>query len=252
MSEQKFPANQWVERQESGMWPLLTSLDVSGEEFRDEILSRFINNSISPLEKLLIRKTGFGLLAYNSMISAERHYNHIQELDVYECKDVTGQIVQKFMTTMPALRYLSASRLRATDIFDAPGIDPNGDDHGQEWVCKNIHTLKLCIDMGEEFGPTSPEYADRQRHLYRRLSELKSLKILGMGRGFFQWVVSADKVIGGQYFRLSVGLEQLASLVRLKECSFGPQQYLNLKDIEWMMHTFKSLEAVSTFMKDDP
>ncbi|KAF9993549.1 hypothetical protein BGZ79_001759 [Entomortierella chlamydospora] len=153
---------------------------------------------------------------------------------------------------MHALRYFSAGRLRATDIFDAPGMDPNGDDHGQEWVCKNIHTLKLRIDMGEEFGPTSPEYVERQRHLYRRFSELKPLKILDMGRTHYRCTVSADSVIGGQYFRLSAGLEQLVSLVRLKECFWGAQQYLNLKDIEWMMRTLKSLEVVSTFMKNDP
>ncbi|KAF9352243.1 hypothetical protein BGX26_009910, partial [Mortierella sp. AD094] len=239
----QFLMDEWVSHMESGMWPLLTSLDVSGYEFHDKGLSRFINSSPLPFEKFLVERTGFGPLAYNSLISTERQYNHIQELNIYGCREVKSPMIQKFMTTMPVLRYFSAGRLLATDILDAPGLDRDGDDHGQEWICKNIRTLILCIDMGLESGLRSSEYAERQRHVYRRLSELKFLEILHVDRRLASYELG--KIVRSLDIRLRDGLGQLASLDRIREFLFAPQESMTLGEIEWMISTWKSLKVVS-------
>ncbi|KAF9994653.1 hypothetical protein BGZ79_000559, partial [Entomortierella chlamydospora] len=244
-----FSIYDWVDHIQSGMWPLLTSLEVLGGKFHDSGLSRFIESRRLSLEKLLVTRTGFGPMAYNSLISREQHYNHIQELEIYGCVDVTGHMIQKFMTTMPALRYFSAGRLRATDILDVPGMDSNGDDHGQEWICKNIRTLRLCIDMGLESDPSTLEYVERQKHIYRRLSDLKSLEVLNVSRklGPHGWHEDAQRLD----LRLSAGLGQLASLKRIREFLFEPGQSLTLKDIEWMIKTWKLLEVIAQDMNTD-
>ncbi|KAF9343417.1 hypothetical protein BGX26_005774, partial [Mortierella sp. AD094] len=234
MYGQQFLIDEWVGHIESRMWPLLTSLNVSGEEFHDKGLSRFIDSSHLPLEKFLVERTGFGPLAYNSMISTERHYNHIQELDIYGCTEVESHMIQKFMTTMPTLRYFSAGHLRATDILDAPSLDRDGDDRGQEWVCKNIRTLRLCIDMGLEFDPSSSEYAERQRRVYLRFSELRFLEVLDVGR---ELTTNGHDDDSGQRLdlKLRAGLEHLASLDRIREFLFAPQKSMTFEEIEWMI-----------------
>ncbi|KAF9993548.1 hypothetical protein BGZ80_001976 [Entomortierella chlamydospora] len=251
-SGDNFLMDAWASYAESGIWPLLTSLDVSGEEFHDNGLFRFIKSRLLPLEKFLVRRTGFGPMAYNFIISTERHYNHIQELDIYECVNVTSHMIQKVMTTMHALRYFSAGHLRATDILDTFSLDPNGNDHGQEWICKDIRTLGLCIDMGQEFDSSSPEYAERQRHVYRRLSELKFLEVLDVGKGLGGCNSNGyDKSARGLDFRLSAGLGLLASLDRIRKLFFAPQPSMALKDVEWMISTWKSLKVVSPCLSND-
>ncbi|KAG0011806.1 hypothetical protein BGZ80_000411, partial [Entomortierella chlamydospora] len=249
MFEDHFLMDEWVDYIESGMWPLLTSLDVSGVEFHDEGLSRFIKSRLFPLEKLLVENTVFGPIAYNSIISAERHYNHIQELEIFKCTEVTSGMIRGLLTAMPALRYFSAGRLYVTDILDTPGVDCNGDGRSQEWTCKNIRTLRLCIDMGQEFDPSCSEYAERQRQVYRRLSELRLVETLDVCRGISYR--QRDKDPRRLDLRLSAGLEQLASLGRIRELLFVPCQSLTPRDVDWMTKTWKSLEAISQNMNRD-
>ncbi|KAF9170705.1 hypothetical protein BGX21_003870 [Mortierella sp. AD011] len=255
----KFQVHQWVYYIEAGMWPLLTCLDVLGEEFYDEALSRVISRLPLSLEKLLVRATGFGRMAFNSLISAERHYNHIRELELFACSDVTSSMIQQIMVKMPALESFSANRLCVTDILGTPSetnrndgdVGDNGRHHGsgQEWVCKNLRTLRLCIDMGVASDPTTLEYNERQRQVHLRLSTLQSLEILELSRNlpYRAGIVKVRKLD----HKMNTGLRHLASLKRIRKFLFRPGQSLTTEEIEWMTDTWKSLSTVSRNMNLD-
>ncbi|KAF9356334.1 hypothetical protein BGX26_005405 [Mortierella sp. AD094] len=219
LTRAKFQVDQWVKDVESGVWSRLTCLDVQGEEFHDEGLSCVIKSLPLPLEKFMVKATGFGPMAFDALITTERHYNHIQELELSGCLDVESSMIQKIMAKMPALEYFSANRLFATDIVDTSGVDQNGDNDGQEWICKNLRTLKLCIDMGATSDPSTLEYKERQRQVYSRLSELELLETLEVGRDLVILGLKAEvrRLENGA----SAGLGQLLSLKRLKEVSIN-------------------------------
>ncbi|KAG0011809.1 hypothetical protein BGZ80_000414, partial [Entomortierella chlamydospora] len=180
MTGTSFRVDKWVKLVESGAWPRLTCLDVLGEEFKDEGLCRVIESLPLPLEKFMVRSTEFGHRSFNALMSAERHYNHIQELELAGCLDVTSCMIQQIMTKMPALENFSAYRLYVTDILGTSTTNRNDTKNNQEWVCTNLRALRLCIDMGETFHPSSLEYDELQRQVYHRLSNLKVLETLNI------------------------------------------------------------------------
>ncbi|KAF9172525.1 hypothetical protein BGX20_005458 [Mortierella sp. AD010] len=228
---ENFLIDQWAKHVESGAWPHLTCLDVQDEEFHDEGLSCVFRNLQSPLEKLMVRETGFGPMAFEVLITTKRHYCHIRELDISQCKDTTSSMIQKIMTKMPALVYFSANRLFATDILGTSREDQNGDGDGQKWVCKNLRTLKLCIDMGIASDPNTLEYEERQRQVYSRLSELEFLETLEVGNLLSLKETEVQRLDS----RPNAGLGQLLSLKRLKGISSKRGHSLDLKDIELMI-----------------
>ncbi|KAG0007171.1 hypothetical protein BGZ80_004992 [Entomortierella chlamydospora] len=174
----------WVEQIESGKWSDLTCLDFVGQGFGDNELFRMIESLPLPLEKLRVESTFFGRDSFRSLMSLERHYTNLRELNLSGCWNVTSGMVQQIMTKMPLLESLFADYLCVTDVLDASDVDRNGEDNGQDWICKNIRTLRLCINLGGEFDTSSQEYDERQRHVYRRLSNLKLIEILEVGRNF--------------------------------------------------------------------
>ncbi|KAG0011808.1 hypothetical protein BGZ80_000413 [Entomortierella chlamydospora] len=230
-TRESFLIDQWVKHVESGAWSRLTCLDVQGEEFHDEGLSCVFKNLQSPLEKLMVRETGFGPMAFEALITTKRHYCHIRALDLSLCMDTTSSMIQKIMTKMPALVYFSANRLFVTDILGTSREDQNDNDDDQEWVCKNLRTLKLCIDMGVGSDPNTLEYEERQRQVYSRLSELEFLETLEVGNLLFLRDTEVQRLDS----RPNAGFGQLLSLKRLKVVSIKQGHSLALKDIELMM-----------------
>ncbi|KAF9172523.1 hypothetical protein BGX21_005386 [Mortierella sp. AD011] len=220
----------WVEQIESGMWSDLTFLDFVGQGFGDNELFRMIENLRLPLEKLRAESTSFGRDSFKSLISLERHYTNLRELNLSGCWDVTSGMIQQIMTKMPLLESLSADYLCVTDVLDASNMDRNSEDNGQEWICKNIRTLRLCINLGGEFDPSSQEYDERQRHVYRRLSNLELIEILEVGRSFLDR--NRRDSVQRMDSRPNSGLEYLLSLKRLKSFSCDPNEYLTMRDIE--------------------
>ncbi|KAF9172524.1 hypothetical protein BGX21_005385 [Mortierella sp. AD011] len=239
MTGTSFRVDKWINLVESRAWPRLSCLDVLGEEFKDEGLCRVIKSLPLPLEKFMVRSTGFGHRSFNALMSAERHYNHIQELELAGCLDVTSDMIQQIMTRMPALEYFSACRLYVTDILGISIMDHKDTKNNQEWVCTNLRTLRLCIDMGKAFDPGSSGYDELQRQVYHRLSNLKVLETLNVGRDlpYLEHLkyLEANASVQRLDSRPSAGLGYLLSLERLKKFSSKPGESLTLRDIELMM-----------------
>ncbi|KAF9114377.1 hypothetical protein BGX27_011010 [Mortierella sp. AM989] len=246
----KFQVDRWVEYIESGMWPQLTSLDVLGEEFHDEGLSRVIERLPLPLTKMLVKTTDFGPMAFHSLISISRHYTHLQELELFACSNVTSSMIQQVMVTMPALEHFSANRLCVTDIFGISSKHQSGiSGYGGSWICKNLRILKLCIDMGVDSDPQALEYVEQQRQVHQRLSKLERLEVLEVSRDlpYREGIVKVRKLD----HRLSTGLGHLSSLKRLRKFQFKPGQTLTMEEIEWMASTWEFLTTVSRNMNLD-
>ncbi|KAF9199298.1 hypothetical protein BGZ49_010614, partial [Haplosporangium sp. Z 27] len=250
-SKDRFSMDQWVECIESGMWPRLKRLDILGPQFHDEGLARVIKSIPSPLEKLRVTSTGFWFMAFDTLLATERHYKHIQELDFLACPGVTSDMIQKIMTMMPALTFLSADHLHVTDIVDAMHKKPYTESSGRDWVCNNLRVLKLFIEMEEAPDPITPEYENRQRQVYQRLGKLTKLETLDVSRKFSCTGLSDFNDLRRLDHKLSAGLGHLASLKQLRKFLFSPGQSLTMEEIEWMISSWKCLNSVSRCMNPD-
>ncbi|KAF9426621.1 hypothetical protein BGZ76_002675 [Entomortierella beljakovae] len=236
----KFPLYLWVEGIKSGFWPRLNSLDVQGHEFADYELSQAIDNIVSSLKILRAKGTGFGPESLESLLSADRHYNYIQELELFSCTEVTSSMIQKILMKMPALVYFSADILGASDILGT------SDEHqdSREWVCINLRTLRLCIDMETDWDEFSDECREQQRKVHQRLATLEKLEILEVSRTVNRYSQGLkDRMLSHS---LGNGLGYLSSLKRLREFMFSSSnQKFTMKEVEWTLNSWKSLALIS-------
>ncbi|KAF9199448.1 hypothetical protein BGZ49_010449, partial [Haplosporangium sp. Z 27] len=228
---------------ESGMWRHLDCLNLYGYEVDDERLSRIFKAQPSSLKKLNISGTGFGEMAFEALISTERHYDHIQELDLLECSNVTSTMIRQIMMTMPALQRFSTDRLYATDMFDDSTDGKPDNDDGGKWVCKNLRHLQLRIDMGITSDPQTAEYGERQRRVYSQLSELELLETLDVST--YRCLRVPKYEVRDLDFRIGTGFEFLASLKKLRVFIFERGHIFTEKEIDWITSNWRSLRTMS-------
>ncbi|KAF9199299.1 hypothetical protein BGZ49_010615 [Haplosporangium sp. Z 27] len=247
----KFLVNKWAaDGIESGMFEHLASVDFLGERIHDKELSRMLKAIPSSLDKLSVKATGFGELAFNTLLSIERHYNFIQDLELFACFNVTSAMTQQIMMTMPALKSFSANHIYCTDILGISDSDQQcAISDSQDWVCKDLRVLRLCIDMGVASDPNTLEYQERQREVHRKLSTLRQIEVLEVSRDL-AYRAEITKVRRLDH-RLEAGLGYLISLRRLKKFLFKPGQSLTAQEIDWMTGNWETLTTVSRNMNLD-
>jgi hypothetical protein len=132
------------------------------------------------------------------------------------------------------------------EILHVPGIFASEITESRPWVCHQLRELKIRILVRET-------EQDLQPFVFERLSTLVRLTRLDMS-----YSCRDSSANGVLEFRLDCGLGQLASLQELRTVGFyhgskvKRSQRLKMKDVEWMIDSWKNLKGIYGHLNRDP
>jgi len=211
-------------------WSQLDNLNIPSSP-KDEqwasILER-IGNCFENVTCLHLDKGEFGP---RSVKILGPHFSNLVGLRLTSCN---SSVITDVLCSCPMLEILHVPDIFANDIAE-----------GGHWVCQQLLELKMRIRVkGRE------QYL--QPLVFERLSTLVRLTTLDMN------CTNGDNGEGLLEFRLDCGLGQLASLQELRTVVFyngytlKPWQQLEMKDVEWMIGSWKKLKGIHGGLNRDP
>ncbi|KAF9938949.1 hypothetical protein BGZ65_011839 [Modicella reniformis] len=163
------------------------------------------------------------------------HFPWLKRLNILQNYANTNAWVLEVLKSCPQLESLIADRFPIQDVteVDIP------------WGCEvSLKRLEVCFQISS----TAKDDNEKQEVLFKRLSKLHNLERLDIS--------NQDESPGNVQslnFRLSQGLDQLATLTCLKELVLDyTKQQMTIEDVEWMIRhwrNFKSVEGTLN-MKD--
>ncbi|KAF9187944.1 hypothetical protein BGZ50_001675 [Haplosporangium sp. Z 11] len=230
--------------------PLLENLKLWCHHLKDSDLARILK--VCPrMTVLSVPETGFGPLAFESLV---RHFSYLQELNIEQCRQVTGAMCQHVLASCPELRRFYADRLNVGDMIRAASRRETkqqqhfqqqeqqqqaGEEGGsntilpQGWVCTKMEIMHVYL-CGSKNGPQ-----DWQCWAMEQISKLTRLEELCI-----------DPPIAGQghskcgiQLRLENGLEMLSSLKRLEDVSVADQN-MEQEDIYQILQMWPALSRL--------
>ncbi|GJJ67966.1 hypothetical protein EMPS_00312 [Entomortierella parvispora] len=237
----RFAMERFTQYLQTGKWPGLVSLDVTGDEVLDELLAKMLqskaNSGVRKPQSLMLTKTGFGSKSFAAIQEEGTLVQSIQTLDLHACFSVSSKMLQKMLETMPNLKHLSADRICEKDIV-----------MGSNWICHGLEHLEILIDLNDDNRCLS--LVARQERMYDRLALLTRLKVLGVTR-YAAGSASSDSATKMTHL-LENGLGRLATLKRLRSFKFSPgHQWMSEDEILWMIKHWPQLESVSSGLTQD-
>jgi hypothetical protein len=180
---------------------------------------------ISKMQRVLGLSIGYSQPFDLVKTALRPHFSWLKILDISNAPGDNTAFIIEILKSCPQLEIFQAGEVRDCDamVDDAP------------WACEcSLRDLKV------QFRPKKVE----QRGLIRRLSRFRNLERLDVSN----WVYH----LPGPDFRLESGLDQLATLTRLKELRLTrTDQAMTLKDLEWMIDHWKNIEAISGTLNSD-
>ncbi|KAF9897204.1 hypothetical protein BX616_006013 [Lobosporangium transversale] len=252
----QFPRKQFVQALVCGAWPHLEELHMDDTAWCDESLGTALEG-IRSLVTLRATISSFGPL---SMRAIEKHSSTVVTLDLTNCLMLKGPIIQKILSSMTALKYLSVGRIGYMDVV-----------RGSPWASVNLQELTINIDMSsprlsehEDLDSSyqsdkskttlndldSSAFTTHQKLVYSRIASLTKLRVLHLksfwltGEGI--WSPTLD-------LTLSAGLDYLSPLKELWSFSFmGNPQKMGMEEIEWMAQNWPRLAKLTGRLSTDP
>ncbi|KAF9431428.1 hypothetical protein BGZ76_000315 [Entomortierella beljakovae] len=202
----------------------LKSLDLSNGVTPDGqlhvVFSRLLN-----LSSLVAQNSKFGMLSLSELLKHLK--DKIQVLDLTGCQSVTPEMVQQIMQTCPALKSLSADRLRAIDVLESR----------QPWVCHDLEQLRIVVT-----GPSILPIMETQHAIYNQIGKLKRLKLLNLGRYLRPSLWFTQSILD---LSLSGGFRQLGLLKELQVFDFCQMDHkLGMEEYKFMLKSWPKLDTL--------
>jgi hypothetical protein len=224
----------FAEKVASGQWPDLERIECPSKDglsgpilgqMQDDDAARILK-SLRHLTVLSLALSKFGLVAFQAL---RRHFGTLRELVVRSCPSVTSVMLVEILCSCPQLELLEGDVLRASDAVESA-----------QWNCLALKALVV------HFAFEDIEQ-DLQRLVFERLSKLTRLEKLHVGTNRDP----RESYPNGLDFRLSSGLGALAKLKWITRISFvGTWQQMGVKDVQWMISTWKHLTVYGTLNQD--
>ncbi|KAF9207041.1 hypothetical protein BGZ49_001320 [Haplosporangium sp. Z 27] len=230
----------------------LENLNLASAQINDDFIAALLSK-MSQLKSLNVSDTPFGpkslkeLLKERSTIPSlpgipgnqrqKRLCECIEELDVSDCRNVNGPMIQTILESCPRLIQFFATTITIADVAS-----------GNDWACTNITAMTLYLaaekrndGAGEDI--INSDFFEMQRIAYSRLATLKRLRTL---------VLTEDKSVLGNTKRtldlkLVAGLGLLSGLKEMREFMFpyDLHQEMNEAEAYWIIGNWPHLTCLT-------
>ncbi|KAF9585658.1 hypothetical protein BGW38_001343 [Lunasporangiospora selenospora] len=173
-----------------------------------------ILDALPPLETLLL----YGMVINRNIYTAlRRHFATLQTLDIIDCFYVKSWMAQDILESCPNLVKLAISKLLLRDIVQ-----------GKDWVTHKLEDFSVHIIAD------SDSVAD-QWITFGQISKLTQLRRLRISTS------SWSNRVGNFRFRLESGVDQLKTLIKLRELGLGghAQEMSPEDDLSRRLRSFK-------------
>ncbi|KAF9953925.1 hypothetical protein BGZ65_004347 [Modicella reniformis] len=204
----------------AGTWPDLEDLDLVESGASDPQLA-LIFGGMRRIHGLSITRTDLGI---QTRAALRPHFPWLTNLDITMNAVYTGKFVAEVLRSCPQLENLKTDRISVDYFLD-----------GVPWACeKSLKVLEICFEVlprmrSEDLGP-----------LLILLSRLRNLERLDLTDP----EASLSNILSLE-FRLDKGLEQLATLTRLKRLVIERTiQESTMEDVEWMINHWRNLKCI--------
>jgi hypothetical protein len=218
-----FPRDDFVQSLMTNTWPKLEDLHLKRSGASDRQMSLIIGG----MRRIIGLSVSRTQVRVQAQAALRFHFPWLRRLNIVLNITETSEFIVEVLRSCPQLESLKADSISG-DYFldDAP------------WACeRSLKTLEICF----EISPTPWDKDRQQSAIVKRLMRLSSLERLDL-------TDPQTRTHGGPSgleFRLERGLEQLATLTRLKEIVFYPKiEQLAMEDVEWMIKHWKNLKSV--------
>jgi hypothetical protein len=222
--------------------PLVEHLTLNGMLLKDEDLSQILDNC-HQIKLLILVPSEFGEQAFRSLV---RHFAYLRVLYLGSCAGLSSKMAQQILKSCPNLTLFRGVTLKAQDILGIAEDNATADEtilhqQPQDWVCTNIHTLRVFIH-GLEGKPRL-----WHKRIFQQLAKMKKLVSLTIGPG-----TSREAFYDGLDLRLDAGLDTLSSLEHLSTLDFnGIPQHMEERDVRLMIEGMPSLTELSGILHHD-
>ncbi|KAG0282445.1 hypothetical protein BGZ96_000475, partial [Linnemannia gamsii] len=215
-------------------WPHLDDLALnkilaSDVEFAPIILL------LPPLKHLRLDFEAFGPKCFGYL--RERHFETLITLDLMKSDRFTSRMALEVLQKCPHLEDFMGRKILMSHVVSMPH---------QPWICSGLK--RLGVYFANDFESLDiPAASNANRLVLENLSRLTSLEEVDMLlKGAPRLLRSKAKACR---CRLGLGLEQLKTLTRLRIARFD---HMGVKDIQWMVKNWPSLEVLQGYVSTDP
>ncbi|KAG0045516.1 hypothetical protein BGZ83_009292 [Gryganskiella cystojenkinii] len=251
----------------------LESLTVPNRYF-DSLDFKIVIEFMLHLRELDLRGTNFDESSWITLKATDRYQYQLRVLNIHNCSQVTGAVIQDMLSSMPNLEVLEADYITDSDILQ-DRLQPQLQSHQppslqpRPWVCLGLKTLNLAILIFEQPTMTT------QPMILDRIATLEKLECWNMiipytvlerivhdrtDSGDYQSYNddNGDKEtnLESHYLRLTLeqGLDRLKDLSHLKHILVSMSSSLapwSESEARWVKRHWKDLEGMCGFVLDD-
>ncbi|GJJ77446.1 hypothetical protein EMPS_09805 [Entomortierella parvispora] len=172
--------------------------------------------------------------------------NKLVSLDIIDCLLVTSHQVRSILWHCSELKDLRATVVAARDLFDPP-LNANdaapaaGALEIRDWACTKLEMLHInIVDV-----PALTKIEDQQRAIMAQIGRLHHLRALSIESTTLNREVGTRTNKTSLHFSLQAGLDELATLSRLRSFHFGSVKHLmGAAEYEWMGRHWSGLREL--------
>ncbi|KAF9155081.1 hypothetical protein BGX21_002136, partial [Mortierella sp. AD011] len=235
-------ATDFIETLTEDPWLLrkLEDLNIKSAQVQDEIIAGFLDK-IRNLKALNVSDTPFGPMSLQALFNENtstlvtfgpancqqrrKVWESIAILDLRNCRNVTGDMIQRVLESCSGLTQFLAGKITTIDIA-----------RGNDWACRNMTTMKIYLaterGLHRGKGGENSECSRQQRIAYSRLATLTKLRVLNLTEGNIP-EIGRMKTLD---LRLVAGLRMLSMLKELRELMFlrDSYQHMGVTEARWI------------------
>ncbi|KAG0279012.1 hypothetical protein BGZ96_002104 [Linnemannia gamsii] len=130
-----FPVQGFCDALETN-WQNLVSLTLPESRLSDGDLAKILT-AAAPLTTLSIRRSDFGEYSFRAL---RRHFRTLQQLDLFQCPDLSSDMTQHILESCPLLESFEGNKLLLSDV--AQGL---GGGRRRGWACHNLRVLDVHL-----------------------------------------------------------------------------------------------------------
>ncbi|KAF9962777.1 hypothetical protein BGZ65_007987 [Modicella reniformis] len=220
-----------------GTWPKLRGLRFGSEALKDEDTAKALKSLKQPCYNWGVAFSGFGPKGFAAF---REHFAALERVSLVDCKNVTSEMIQEIMSSCHLLKTFVAYRVDARVLGNGP-----------PWVCRQLVSLKVCIEFitTTESAPLdSKEKTRLQRKIFENLSTLRNIESISIGRtaSFHEAKpFLRPTLFRGLELRLEMGLDLLKGLKSLTCFEFQESvQKMTRDEADWIVANWVSIETL--------
>ncbi|KAF9156656.1 hypothetical protein BG015_002860 [Linnemannia schmuckeri] len=230
-----FPVKELLQCLMRSDWPHLDDLALD-RVYQSDIEFAPVMYRLPPLKHLRLDAALFGPQCFNHL--KVRQFATLQTLDLIRCENFTSQMALEVLQGCPHLEVFMGRQIAMSDLISMLR---------RPWVCSGLK--RLGVQFENDLGPLGTA-TDANKVVLERLSRLTSLEemdmVLNGARGLVRSNVRACR------WRLDAGLQQLATLTRLRIARFDfSVTHMRTEDVQWMVNHWPSLEVLQGYFSLD-